>query len=97
MYLIPVSLFISLIIHFKIELMMKLNSFAPADEMPEPVPIDENHPFVAPGSDDSDGDTNSIPAERQYVAHLPERKEWQEQLPTQDAANVFTSGEPKKK
>ena len=71
--------------------MMKLNSFQPAEEMPEPVPIDDNHPFVTPGSE-----TDGMPGERQYVAHLPERKEWQTQVPTQDAANVFTPQDPKK-
>lgn len=68
-----------------IELMMKLNSFEHALNMPQQPPVDENHPFVRP----VEGDAEAVPAERQYVAHLPERKEWQKQLPTQDASQVF--------
>jgi hypothetical protein len=68
-----------------IKIMMQLNSFEPAMEMPEQVPVDELHPFVEPSVDNLSG----IPAERQYVANLPERKEWQPQLPTQDADRVF--------
>lgn len=68
--------------------MMKLNSFESADAMPEPIPIDANHPFVLP-----DDDPNSTSAgERQYVAQLPERKEWQTQVPTQDATDIFKPG-----
>lgn len=81
----------------KIELMMKLNSFQPAEEMPEPIPIDENHPFVAPvGDDETEEGSTIVPAQKQYVAHLPERKEWQTQLPTQDAADVFTKEDSQK-
>jgi hypothetical protein len=69
----------------QIELMMKLNTFEPAKSMPEPVPIDEKHPFVA--LEDSNS-SSSIPT-KQYVANLPERKEWQKKLPTQDVAAVF--------
>lgn len=68
-----------------IKIMMQLNSFEPAAGMPEQVPYDELHPFVEPATDGQSG----IPAERQYVANLPERKEWQPQLPTQDADRVF--------
>ena len=64
-----------------IGLMMKLNSFEHAMDMPETTPVDENHPFVEPG--------DSLP-QRQYVANLPERKEWQDQLPPQDPKDVFT-------
>jgi len=67
-----------------IELMMKLNSFDPATEMPEERPLDATHPFVEPAMNEAQG----IP-QRQYVANLPERKEWQPQLPTQDAERVF--------
>lgn len=70
-----------------IEMMMKLNSFQTAADMPEPVPVDENHPFVSPEGD--------LPGERQYVANLPERKEWQKPLPTQDAASIFTEDKPR--
>ena len=69
-----------------IELMMKLNSFEHALNMPQQTPVDEHHPFVRPANEAND--TQVVP-EQQYVAHLPERKEWQKQLPTQDASNVF--------
>jgi hypothetical protein len=75
-----------------IKIMMQLNSFEPAVEMPEQVPYDALHPFVEPAADDQAG----IPAERQYVANLPERKEWQPQLPTQDFDKVFQEA-PRKK
>jgi hypothetical protein len=68
-----------------IKIMMQLNSFEPAAGMPEQVPYDELHPFVEAAEDGQSG----IPAERQYVANLPERKEWQPQLPQQDADKVF--------
>eukprot|EP00977_Amphora_coffeiformis_P023085 scaffold12163_cov176-Amphora_coffeaeformis.AAC.24 len=70
-----------------IELMMKLNSFEHALNMPEQPPIDERHPFVRPVVEGNE-DAQAVP-ERQYVAHLPERKEWQKQLPTQEASEVF--------
>jgi len=37
-----------------IELMMQLNAFALALEMPEPLPIDEHYPFVVPVIDSSE-------------------------------------------
>ena len=67
-----------------IELMMKLNTFEHALNMPEQTPVDEHHPFVRPTT----GPDEAVP-ERQYVAHLPERKEWQTQIPTQDASQIF--------
>lgn len=68
-----------------IQLMMKLNSFEHALNMPESVPVNEEHPFVTP--DASQGEETST---KQYVAHLPERKEWQAPLPSQqDASTVF--------
>lgn len=70
-----------------IEVMMKLNSFEHALNMPQQMPVDEQHPFVRPAEDDKDA--QGVVPERQYVANLPERKEWQEQLPTQEAAEVF--------
>lgn len=66
--------------------MMKLNSFDHALNMPEPVPVDEHHPFVEPADDN---DNASVVPTKQYVAQLPERKEWQSPLPTQDVASVF--------
>ena len=67
-----------------IELMMKLNSFDTAANMPEERPLDASHPFVEPA-----GAAQGAIPQRQYVANLPERKEWQSPLPTQDAEQVF--------
>ena len=81
-----------------IELMMKLNSFEHALNMPQQTPVDEHHPFVRPVADNdknSGRDDSVVPTERQYVAHLPERKEWQKQLPTQEAAQVFRPADQK--
>jgi hypothetical protein len=77
-----------------IELMMRMNAFEHASDMPAQTPVNERHPFVVPaatgggGTAATAGDGAVIP-ERQYVANLPERKEWQPQLPTRDAASVF--------
>jgi hypothetical protein len=85
-----------------INLMMELNSFVPATEMPDPIPIDHNHPFVEPIDHSAAATTSSnpdmshhiVPAQRQYVAHIPERKEWQTPIPTQDAGSMFRPVEP---
>ena len=81
-----------------IELMMKLNSFEPAVEMPEPLPINEHHPFVLPVKSSTSNSTSNSSSTteqpnagppRQYVAHLPERKEWQKPLKPQDPQELF--------
>jgi hypothetical protein len=74
-----------------IALMMKFNAAEHVQEMPEPIPIDDKHPFVAPLSDDDD---NTQRQPQYTVATLPERKEWQEQLPTQDFKDIFKPVEP---
>jgi hypothetical protein len=68
-----------------IQLMMKLNSFEPASIMPEERPIDETHPFVAPGK----GEKGDVLAQKQYVVNLPERKEWQPKLPAPELKDVL--------
>jgi hypothetical protein len=68
-----------------IQLMMQLNRFEPLAEMPQPMPVNEHHPFVQAADVK---ETTGIP-NKQYIANLPERKEWQPQLPTQDADRVF--------
>jgi hypothetical protein len=82
-----------------IELLMQLNAFDHAQNMPPERPIDQTHPFVMPdysNGDDSiprttmdDSSTISTVPTKQYVAHIPERKDWQAPIPTQDAADVF--------
>ena len=66
-----------------IEVMMRHNEFDHAVNMPETVSVDDaDNPFLGETSRPS-----AAPA--QYVVNLPERKEWQPPLPTQDAADVF--------
>lgn len=72
-----------------IELMMKVNSFEHALNMPEQMPMDEHHPFVEP---DVSG-KGEVSAESQYVANIPERKEWQPSTPARDASEVFRPSE----
>ena len=73
-----------------IELMMKLNSFEHALNMPQQPPVDDKHPFVKPATDNDDDEAAAtIVPQKQYVGHLPERKDWQSPHPTQDAADVF--------
>jgi Protein of unknown function (DUF3767) len=90
-----------------ISLMMRLNSFDPAEEMPKQRPIDEHHPFVAPlantnttATNTNNNNTNTPPTTsgvaptKQYVAKLPERKNWQKQLPIQqELAQLFQEGQ----
>jgi len=63
-----------------IELMMRANDFQEAEHMPEQVPVEE-HPFLDVEGDKVKG--------KELVAHLPERKEWQTQIPQQDSKDVF--------
>jgi hypothetical protein len=79
-----------------IELMMKANDFQHQEEMPEPVPQSQ-HPFLdtshntnglADGSSNS-SDSNELIQQKEFVARLKEKKEWQKQEPMDDASNVF--------
>lgn len=75
-----------------IELMMEYNSFAPASEYPDQIPVDEKHPFVKPKQPDDSDASSGIGTE--YFGVLEERKEWQAQLPSQNPEDVFQpSGE----
>jgi hypothetical protein len=82
-----------------IQLMMRLNTFDHAVDMPAQRPMDENHPFVAPitHTDTDNADSNAlanVAPTIQYVAKLPERKEWQKQLPIQqELSQVFQEEE----
>jgi Protein of unknown function (DUF3767) len=73
-----------------IALMMKFNTAEHVQEMPEQIPVDDHHPFVVPSDDDDD-----MVVQPQYtVATLPERKDWQTPLPTQDFKDIFKPVEP---
>ena len=69
-----------------VNLMMKMNQFDRAADMPDEIPVNDEHPFVRPVVGGAEEDAL---VERQYVAELPERREWQKQIPQQDAAEVF--------
>ncbi len=76
-----------------IELMMAVNDFRPGDEMPETIPLDTDHPFLAvreksvDGEKNGDGERDDL--QKEFVARLKEKKEWQEPYHTQDAQDVF--------
>ena len=76
-----------------IELMMAVNDFRPTDEMPETIPMDKDHPFldVRDKVDGGKGDSSSSDRDlqKEFVARLKEKKEWQEPHRTQDAGDVF--------
>ena len=79
-----------------IELLMQLNTFESVQNMPPERPVDETHPFVVPDNSTAEDDTSTSTntphkpiVTKQYVANIPERKEWQTPIPTQDAANIF--------
>ena len=62
-----------------IELLMKAQQFEEARNMP---PEPEDHPFL-------DSRTADEAGPREYRGMLPDRKDWQEPLGTQDAKDVF--------
>jgi len=67
-----------------IEMMMKANDFRHGEEMPEPVPV-EQHPFL-----EEDGGDGEKKLQKEFVAKLKERKEWQKpDKVAQDADEVF--------
>jgi hypothetical protein len=62
-------------------MMMRANDFQNVEEMPEPIPHEE-HPFL--NADDGNGIKD-----KEFVANLKEKKEWQKQTPMKDADEVF--------
>lgn len=67
---------------------MAVNDFRPGDEMPETIPLDKDHPFLDV-RDKVDGERGERDLQKEFVARLKERKEWQEPYQTQDAEDVF--------
>jgi len=63
-----------------IEVMMKLNEFDHASQMPPEPPLEE-HPFAKPG--------DALP-DREFRGYINERKEWQPREETKDMKDVFT-------
>mmetsp|Transcript_16355 Transcript_16355/g.25638 ORF Transcript_16355/g.25638 Transcript_16355/m.25638 type:complete len:206 (+) Transcript_16355:2-619(+) len=75
-----------------IEMMMAVNDFRPGEEMPESVPLDENHPFLNVRDkvlDGRDNDGNDGDLQKEFVARLKAKKDWQEPHRTQDLEEVF--------
>ena len=72
-----------------IEMMMAVNDFRPGEEMPATVPLDQDHPFLSVDDKLDGGAENEGDLQREFVAHLKERKDWQEPHPTRDAGDVF--------
>ena len=70
-------------------MMMAVNDFRPGEEMPETVPLDKNHPFMSVRDkvDGNEGDDRDL--QKEFVARLKEKKDWQEPHQTQDADDVF--------
>lgn len=63
--------------------MMKANDFQHQEEMPEPVPLKEN-PFM------KQGDSDEKKMQKEFIARLKERKEWQKpEVVAQNADKVF--------
>ena len=67
-----------------IEMMMRANDFQNSEEMPEPIPNAE-HPFL---EEIDDGEKEAL-KQKEFVARLKEKKEWQKQDSMDDASNVF--------
>ena len=73
-----------------IEMMMAANDFLPGEEMPESVPLDREHPFLDVKDTSSDGSLdNDRDLQKEFVARLKEKKDWQEPTPTQDVDEAF--------
>ena len=77
-----------------IEMMMAANDFLPGEEMPESVPLERGeHPFLdvkdkgGVGIDDDNYDDRDL--QKEFVARLKEKKDWQEPHHTKDADEVF--------
>jgi hypothetical protein len=60
--------------------------------MPETVPLDANHPFLDVKEKHNNNDTEENDdrgLQKEFVARLKEKKDWQEPYQTQDVENVF--------
>lgn len=80
-----------------IEMMMAANDFLPGEEMPESVPLDREHPFLDVKDTGSVGEKdNDRDLQKEFVARLKEKKDWQEPTPTQDVDEVFKEVKKKK-
>lgn len=72
-----------------IEMMMAANDFRPGEEIPEQVPIGKDHPFLDVKEENGEGEKDEATLQKEFVARLKEKKEWQEQHQLQDADKIF--------
>lgn len=72
-----------------IEMMMAANDFRPGEEIPEQVPIGKDHPFLDVKEESGEGEKDEATLQKEFVARLKEKKEWQEQHQLQDADKIF--------
>ncbi|KAL7493643.1 hypothetical protein ACHAWT_010525 [Skeletonema menzelii] len=72
-----------------IEMMMAANDFRPGEEIPEQVPIGKDHPFLDVKEENSEAEKDEATLQKEFVARLKEKKEWQQQHQIQDADKIF--------
>ncbi|KAL7438691.1 hypothetical protein ACHAXM_006574 [Skeletonema potamos] len=72
-----------------IEMMMAANDFRPGEEIPDQIPVGKDHPFLDVKEDHGEADKDEATLQKEFVARLKEKKEWQEQHQIQDAHKIF--------
>ncbi len=72
-----------------IEMMMAANDFRPGEEIPEQTPIGKDHPFLDVKGDNGEAEQDEATLQKEFVARLKEKKEWQQQHQIQDADKIF--------
>jgi len=72
-----------------IEMMMAANDFRPGEEIPDTVPIGKDHPFLDVKEDNGEAEKDEATLQKEFVARLKEKKEWQQQHQIQDADKIF--------
>lgn len=72
-----------------IEMMMAANDFRPGEEIPEQVPIGKDHPFLDVKEENGEAEKDEATLQKEFVARLKEKKEWQQQHEIQDADKIF--------
>lgn len=79
-----------------IEMMMAANDFRPGEEVPEQIPIGDDHPFLdvkkegdTAATSGGNGEKDEATLQKEFVARLKEKKEWQEPHQIQDANKIF--------
>ena len=68
---------------------MAANDFRPGEEIPEQIPVGKDHPFLDVKQNNNNGDKDEAKLQKEFVARLKEKKEWQEPHQIQDANKIF--------